>query len=85
MCNSKTILIAGIFLVLAAWLSVPRYTEVATTTMNVGGVYKLDTWTGKVWLCEPTNILIDNKSVVAPKGCYLIKDTLGDGSLSNNI
>jgi hypothetical protein len=70
---------------LVSWAFAPRYTLVATTTLNIGGAYKLDTWTGKIWLCEPTAILIDNKTVVAPKGCHEIEETKGDGSLANSI
>lgn len=84
-CSIKTMVILGLALALAGWLSVPRYTIVPTTTFNVGGAYKLDNWTGKVWLCEPTAILIDNKTVVAPKGCHPIEDTVGDGSPASNI
>ena len=84
-CSGKMVLVLAAALVAAAWLSVPRYTIVPTTTFNVGGAYRLDSWTGKVWLCEPTAILIDNKTVVAPKGCHPIEDTVGDGSPASNI
>ena len=84
-CSKLTLVVLGIVLLLAAWISSPRYSLVATTTFNVGGVYKIDNWSGKVWLCEPTAILIDNKTVIAPKGCHEIKDTVGDGAPGTDV
>ncbi len=83
--SKQAMIILVIALAAVAYFASSRYVIVATTTFNVGGVYKLDSWTGKLWLCEPTAILIDNKTVVAPKGCYQIKETVGDGSPASNI
>jgi hypothetical protein len=83
--TGKGACILAIALIIAAYFASSRYVIVSTTTFNIGGVYKLDSWTGKLWLCEPTSLLLDNKTVVAPKGCYRIKDTVGDGSPASNI
>ena len=71
------IIIIVVAMAAAAWFATPRYQLVATNMFNVGGVYKLDTRSGQLWLCSPVAINVDKTNIVPGNGCYPINDHTG--------